>query len=264
VNRNRAWSWGALACALVLGAAACGGGGGDASLGKRIVATTAPPITVATTKPGQAPPEGYSQTARANVASLPVYAAANATEPTMTLPNPWVVDPNYPTQTVQQVFLVKSQTRNGWVQVLLPVRPNGTTGWVRASDVSIVDNPFHVKVELAAHRITVTQLAATIYQGTVAVGAPETPTPTGTYYVRVLVKALDPTTVYGPYAYGLSSHSDALDTFNGGDAEIGIHGNNDAAVLGSNVTHGCVRMDNDAITALSRQLPLGTPVEIVA
>jgi lipoprotein-anchoring transpeptidase ErfK/SrfK len=30
------------------------------------------------------------------------------------------------------------------------------------------------------------------------------------------------------------------------------------------VTHGCVRMDNTAITALAKQLPLGTPVDIVA
>ena len=61
----------------------------------------------------------------------------------------------------------------------------------------------------------------------------------------------------------MSSHSDTLDTFNGGDAEIGIHGNDDASVLGSNVTHGCIRMDNDAITKLTKSLPLGTPVEIV-
>jgi lipoprotein-anchoring transpeptidase ErfK/SrfK len=68
--------------------------------------------------------------------------------------------------------------------------------------------------------------------------------------------------VYGPYAYGLSSHSEALETFNGGDAEIGIHGNNDASVLGKNVTHGCIRMDNDEITKLSKLLPLGTRVDI--
>jgi len=35
-------------------------------------------------------------------------------------------------------------------------------------------------------------------------------------------------------------------------------------VLGSNVTHGCIRIDNDAITMLSKQLPLGTPVEVTA
>ena len=80
----------------------------------------------------------------------------------------------------------------------------------------------------------------------------------------MLLQAPDPTTAYGPYAYGLSSHSDALDTFAGSDAEIGIHGNNDASVLGQDVSHGCVRMDNDAITALSKQLPLGTPVDVNA
>ena len=71
-------------------------------------------------------------------------------------------------------------------------------------------------------------------------------------------------TVYGPFAYGLCSHSDSLDQFAGSDAEIGIHGNNDPSVLGTNATHGCIRMDNAAITMLSKQLPLGTPVDIVA
>ena len=70
--------------------------------------------------------------------------------------------------------------------------------------------------------------------------------------------------MYGPYAYGLSSHSDSLDEFAGGDAEIGIHGNNDASVLGTDATHGCIRMDNDAITMLAKQLPLGTPVTVAA
>jgi lipoprotein-anchoring transpeptidase ErfK/SrfK len=249
---------GALASVLLaVGLTACGGGGG-ATLGKQITGTTGVSVT---TRP--APASVESRTARAVVPSLPVYDSPTATQPTMTQPNPWVVDPNTPNATVQQVFLV-SKEQPDWVQVYLPVRPNGTTGWVHASDVSVSSNPFRIKIELGAHRITVSKDAAVLYQGAVAVGAPETPTPTGLYYLRVLVKALDPTTVYGPYAYGLSSHSEVLDTFNGGDAEIGIHGNNDASVLGTNATHGCVRMDNDAITALTKQLPLGTRVDIVA
>ena len=95
-------------------------------------------------------------------------------------------------------------------------------------------------------------------------GAPGTPTPTGHYYIRVLIKAPNPNTVYGPYAYGLSSHSDALSSFEGGDAEIGIHGNDDASVLGGSVTHGCIRIDNAEITRLAGMLPLGTPVDIVS
>jgi lipoprotein-anchoring transpeptidase ErfK/SrfK len=254
--------WGALAVAALAAVAAGCGGGGTATLGKRVEPATAPPTTVVAGT--TIPPAGSGvYDAQAKVPMLAVYASPDAAQPQMSLPNPWVVDPDYPDQTVPQVFLVKAQ-RNGWVQVLLPVRPNGSTGWVHASDVVLTPNPYHVTVSLGAHQITVTGGSGAIYQGAVAVGAPETPTPTGHYYIRVLVKAIDPTTVYGPYAYGLSSHSDALSTFDGGDAEIGIHGNNDASVLGSNVTHGCVRMDNDAITRLSRILPLGTPVDIVS
>jgi lipoprotein-anchoring transpeptidase ErfK/SrfK len=80
----------------------------------------------------------------------------------------------------------------------------------------------------------------------------------------VLLQTPDPKSVYGPYAYGLSAHSEVLTEFSGGDAEVGVHGNNDASVLGKNVTHGCVRMDNDQITKLSKVLPLGTPVEIAS
>jgi lipoprotein-anchoring transpeptidase ErfK/SrfK len=69
--------------------------------------------------------------------------------------------------------------------------------------------------------------------------------------------------VYGPYAYGLSGHSEVLTQFNGGDAELGIHGNNDESVLGKSVTHGCIRISNDSITRLAGMLPLGTPVEIL-
>ena len=90
-------------------------------------------------------------------------------------------------------------------------------------------NPFHIDVSLSAHTITVTNANSVVYTGPVAVGAPDTPTPIGTFYLYVLLQAPDPTGPYGPYAYGLSSHSDALETFAGGDAEIGIHGNDDAS-----------------------------------
>ena len=125
-------------------------------------------------------------------------------------------------------------------------------------------DPYELDVSVGAHTIQVRDGTSVVYQGPVAVGAPATPTPTGDYYVRVLLRSTDPTSVYGPFAYGLSAHSDALTTFAGGDAEVGVHGNNDASALGRSVTHGCVRMDNAEITALSALLPLGTPVHIVA
>ena len=201
--------------------------------------------------------------ARAIVANLDVFDHPSAATPSRVLPNPWQLDPAVPDSTVPQVFLVVAR-KPGWVKVMLPIRPNGTTGWVHARDVTLSPIAFRIRVELRAHRITVLENHRVRYQGPVAVGKPATPTPAGHYYIRVLIKAPDPTTVYGPYAYGLSSHSDAYATFDGGDAEIGIHGNNDPSVLGHDATHGCIRIDNTEIADLAGVLPLGTPVDVVS
>jgi lipoprotein-anchoring transpeptidase ErfK/SrfK len=135
---------------------------------------------------------------------------------------------------------------------------------VRKEDVVLTPNRFSIDVSLADRQITVHDADQVLLQEPVAIGAPKTPTPPGKYYLRVLLKAPDPNTVYGPYAFGLSAHSDVLNTFNGGDGEVGIHGNNDASVLGKDVTHGCIRISNESITKLAGILPLGTPVDIVA
>jgi lipoprotein-anchoring transpeptidase ErfK/SrfK len=257
----------ALLVALALALVGCGGGGGDATLGKKTTATSAP---VSTAAPASTT---YIATVKPSVTKIDVYDNPDAKKATRDFDNPWLYDPTVPTSKVPQVFLVKQQRGDGWVQVLLPVRPNGSTGWVKSDDVTLTANPYSIDVELSKHTITVNNGSQVIYTGPVAIGATDpplpdvghaTPTPTGEYYLRVLLQAPDPNTVYGPYAYGLSSHSETLDSFAGGDAEVGIHGNNDASVLGKDATHGCIRMDNAAITMLAKQLPLGTPVTVNA
>jgi lipoprotein-anchoring transpeptidase ErfK/SrfK len=227
-----------------------------------------PPSSTSTTRPPLAPATTttlapyVSITAQAIVSHLTVFDRPDVRAPTRVLDNPWRVDPAQPSSAVPQVFLVEAQRSDGWVRILLPVRPNGSSGWVRAHDISLSPVVFKIHIELKAHRITVLDHATVVYTGPVADGAPATPTPTGQYYIRVLIKAPNPHTVYGPYAYGLSSHSDTLPTFDGSDAEIGIHGNNNPTVLGHSITHGCIRIDNAEITTLAAALPLGTPVDI--
>ena len=53
-----------------------------------------------------------------------------------------------------------------------------------------------------------------------------------------------------------------LQSFGGGPGQIGIHGTNEPGALGTDVSHGCVRISNASITKLARLLPLGTPVQI--
>jgi lipoprotein-anchoring transpeptidase ErfK/SrfK len=241
------------AVALSALAAACGGGGRP-TLDRK---ATASPSTSPTTLPSF-----VSLIARVRVPNIAVYDTPASPSPSKSFANPWPLN-NDPKLPVELVFLVE-QRQGPWLKVLLPIRPNGTTGWVHARDVALQEDQFHITVELHAHRLTVYNGDAVMLSDTVAVGMPATPTPTGTYFIRVLLKAPDPTTVYGPYAYGLSGHSEALDTFDGGDAELGIHGNNDASVLGTDASHGCIRMSNDKITSLAGVLPLGTPVTITA
>jgi lipoprotein-anchoring transpeptidase ErfK/SrfK len=206
-------------------------------------------------------PPGVSFVAQVTGPQVGVYDSPEATAPARTFNNPWLLN-DEADKPIPQVFLVEEQRQDGWVRVLLPERPNGSSGWIRQSDVNVTQNPYRIRVSLGEHKITVFERDQATYEGPVAIGAPATPTPPGRYYTRVLLQAPDPNTVYGPYAYGLSAHSEVLTEFNGGDGEVGVHGNNDKSVLGKSVTHGCIRMDNDEITRLSKILPLGTPVVI--
>jgi lipoprotein-anchoring transpeptidase ErfK/SrfK len=247
--------------AIIVGFVAFRSGAND---DRPTVSKKAPKGSAATLVPSTTLPPGVNLIAEATGPQAAVYETpSGATAPKMTLQNPWLLN-GEADKAIPQVFLVEEQRPDGWVRVLLPERPNGSSGWIRQSDLKITQNPYHMKVDLGAHKITVLNGSEEMYSGPVAIGTAKTPTPPGRYYIRVLLQTPDPKSVYGPYAYGLSAHSEVLTEFNGGDGEVGVHGNNDSSVLGKSVTHGCVRMDNDQITKLSKVLPLGTPVEIVS
>jgi len=161
----------------------------------------------------------------------------------------------------QLVFLVKTQ-RGAWLQVYLPIRPNLSTGWIRSRQANLVSDPYRVRVDLATHRITVWRGERVILRAPVGVGRAVTPTPSGRYFITELLAQPDPHGVYGPYAFGLSAHSDVLHEFDGADGEIGLHGTNFTAGIGTDVSHGCIRISNTTITHLAHLLPLGTPVTI--
>jgi lipoprotein-anchoring transpeptidase ErfK/SrfK len=158
--------------------------------------------------------------------------------------------------------LLVDQVDDGWVRVELPVRPNGSTGWVRSDEVRLETLDHLVTVDLAARELTVWVDGAVDRVIEAAIGSTENPTPTGSFYVVDKLDTADDGGAYGPYAFGLSAHSDTLSEFGGGDGQIGIHGTNDPSSLGQAVSHGCVRLPNDAITHLATELPLGTPVVI--
>ena len=124
------------------------------------------------------------------------------------------------------------------------MRPNGTLGWVKDADVNLVLDPYSVSVSLSRHRIVVRKGSSVILTAPAGVGRSVLPTPTGTYYIVELLKQSDPSGPYGPYAFGTSAFSNVLYHFGGGPGEIGLHGTDEPQLLGTSVSHGCIRVNN--------------------
>lgn len=160
-----------------------------------------------------------------------------------------------------RVFLV-AQRRPGWDRVYLPMRPNDVRGWVRDKELSLAYDPFRVVVSLGGHRVWVYENDRLVFTTRAGVGRSVSGTPRGRYFLVELLKQPDPHGVYGPYAFGTSAFSNVYYHFGGGPGEIGLHGTDYPAGLGHDVSHGCIRISNAAITRLARLLPLGTPVLI--
>jgi lipoprotein-anchoring transpeptidase ErfK/SrfK len=195
-----------------------------------------------------------SVVAEAAVPQVAVFGAPGDSAPVTTLANP--------NENGAPLVLLAISYTTDWLQVLLPVRPNGSKGWIRKSDVRLRAHEYRMRVDLAAHRLTVWKGTQPIVQEPVGVGNGRTPTPTGVYYLTELLRTPNPSGRYGPYAFGLSGYSDVLTSFRGGDGGVGIHGTNEPSSIGRDSTHGCIRLKNDAINQLARLLPLGTPVFI--
>jgi lipoprotein-anchoring transpeptidase ErfK/SrfK len=205
---------------------------------------------------------------RVRTVELTTPFAARATDPaglavraTPRVATPVVTLPAATTFGTPRVLLATAR-RGSWYRVLLPTRPNGSTGWVRAVDVTVRPLPDVVRVDLAARSLTWTRHGAVVLTTPVAIGAPETPTPAGAFFVTDLLQNAEPAGAYGPFALGLSAHSDTLSEFAGGDGQIGIHGTDAPWSIGQAVSHGCVRVPDDVVDHLAHGLPLGTPVVI--
>ncbi|MGQ0743273.1 MAG: L,D-transpeptidase [Acidimicrobiales bacterium] len=205
---------------------------------------------------------GASLVAQGQAAVLEVFGQPEATKPVHRLDNPQ--------PSGAPLVLLVAEERSEWLRALLPVRPNGSQGWIRRGDVSLSRHEYAIRVELGAHRITVSHGEQVIMSEPIGLGRAATPTPGGRYYTKELIQPvdsagrLDPGGPYGPYAYGLSGFSEVLYEFAGGDGVLGIHGTNDPSSVGRDSSAGCIRMRNEAITALAEILPLGVPVDVVA
>jgi hypothetical protein len=200
---------------------------------------------------------GLSFVATALAASVTAFSTPELTGPLKSFNNPIESGGRL-------TFLVEDFAGTDRYKVLLPTRPNGSVGWIDAARVELTRHNYAIHVSLDDFLLTLNERGEPIFQTTVGVARKNAPTPLGRYYTTELIKPIFSNSIYGLYAYGLSGYSDTFTQFAGGDAQLGIHGTNDPASLGTNVSSGCIRLHNDDISLLVEDigLPLGVPVEV--
>jgi lipoprotein-anchoring transpeptidase ErfK/SrfK len=149
-----------------------------------------------------------------------------------------------------------------WLRVRLPERPNDRAGWIAADVVRATSTPWRLVISTERRTLEVWRAGRLARRFRVVVGAPGTPTPHGLFAVSERIRQA-PGGELGPWALHLTAHSSVLEDFGGGKGRVAIHGRDGpllAAPLGSAGSHGCIRLDDAAVSWLAARAVEGTPV----
>lgn len=255
----------AFAVLAALGVVAAG-----LSLGFAQPASPAAPdaVTVVTAAPGPSTLEGRWP-AKPKPKAPTSFLVADAIGPRVSLfaaPDVPLADkPTVSNPTWEGLPLVFSvlEDRGPWLHVRVSRRPNDFTAWVQRSQVTLRTVPNHVLVEIGKHQVTVFHGDEVLFRAPVATGRPNTPTPTGNFFVDGIVPIRYSGGPYGPFQVSISGFSNVLRSFGGGIGQIAMHGTNHPELMGQNVSNGCIRMQNESIKKIAMLAPTGTPVTVI-
>jgi len=107
-----------------------------------------------------------------------------------------------------------------------------------------------IYIDTEARRLRLMRDGWVVYDFSVAVGKPSTPTPVG--HFRILEKVMNPG---GPFGTRWMRFT---------DRGHGIHGTDQPWLIGQAVSNGCIRMRNEDVELLYGEVHIGTPVIITA
>jgi hypothetical protein len=149
-----------------------------------------------------------------------------------------------------------------WLGVVSSLAGNGHVGWIPAGDASLSRVGWKLEVSLSQRQLTVLFNGRVRERYTIAVGAPDAPTPTGRFAVTDRLNTGDPTGPYGCCILALSAKAPhAISDWDGG-YRIAIHSTPETSTIGEPVSHGCMRLTLPDGQWLLDHIPLGTPTLI--
>jgi len=149
-----------------------------------------------------------------------------------------------------------------WLQVAALRNRTQVKVWIPQWATRTVWIPYRIKVDLSSRLATVFRNGKVARRFRVVVGAPSTPTPTGSWYV---VDRMHLKTSWGnnKWALATSAFSRVLKRFEGGLGQVALHARGFLRdPVGTAASHGCVRFNDREIAWMAGHVPNGTSVDI--
>lgn len=183
-----------------------------------------------------------------------------------------------PSERSQRVARLQTQTFHGSLEVVMVLRQSvrggkrwsyvrypglgDRRGWVRSHALSPpTAHEATLVIDRRRLRITLRTKDWLLFSAPIGVGASDSPTPAGRYYVRERIVPRSANSIYGALAFGTSAYSPFRTDWPGG-GQVGVHGTNQPSILPGYVSNGCVRLRNSDVRRLGRMLRVGTPLVV--
>jgi lipoprotein-anchoring transpeptidase ErfK/SrfK len=163
----------------------------------------------------------------------------------------------------RRLILSVTQRRGAWAAVPTFLLPNGRRAWVRVSRRTFVvrRTRWRLTADLSARTVAVVHGAQRVRTLRVAIGAPATPTPPGTYAITDKLGGRPFGSSYGCCILALSGHQPKVRT-GPIDGRLAIHGTDRPDLVGARVSQGCLRASDHNVRWLMRTVPVGTQVTV--
>ncbi len=164
-----------------------------------------------------------------------------------------------------QVLSPTGGSSGDWLAVSHTSLGNKGVGWLNPdrAPVSVRARTMRLEIDLSRREVVVRRQDGLVRRFSVAVGAPETPTPPGEYFVTDKLPGPDFGPFYGCCILALSGRQPNLPQgWSGGD-RLAIHGS-PTPTWGTDVSNGCLHAREADLRYLLKTVPLGAVVTIRA
>jgi len=150
-----------------------------------------------------------------------------------------------------------------WLAVRSSALGNKQLAWVdaRSARLHLLRRPLSLEVDLSRRELRIHEREDVTRRISVAIGAPDTPTPPGEFFVTDKLRGASFGPYYGCCILALSGRQPNLPRgWSGGD-RLAIHGA-PTATWGHAVSNGCLHADEPDLRYLMKTVPLGASVVV--